>query len=112
MVELGFDILPPGFTPGSPSTARVTMMNDDPPPSDPVQTRCPDDSGERIVMVGRGEISQVGESEFWRVEMDPGRFYVVEVLGTNDGSDVTGEDTPGGLTLSDPHLYGENGQTP
>ena len=106
MVELGFDILPPGFTPGSPSTARVTMMNDDPPPSDPVQTRCPDDSGERIVMVGRGEISQVGESEFWRVEMDPGRFYVVEVLGTNDGSDVTGEDTPGGLTLSDPHLYG------
>ena len=104
MVELGFDTLPSGFAPGSPSTARVTMMNDDPPPSDPVQTRCPDDSGERIVMVGRGEISETGESEFWRVELAPGRFYVVEVLGMNDPSDVMGESNPGNLTLSDPNL--------
>ena len=104
MVELGFGTLPSGFAPGSPSTARVTMMNDNPPLSDPVQTRCPGDSGERIVMVGHGEISQAVESEFWRVELDPGRFYVVEVLGMNDPSDVMGESNPGNLTLSDPHL--------
>ena len=107
MVELGFDILPPGFTPGSPSTARVTMMNDDPPPSDPVQTRCPDDSGERIVMVGRGEISQVGEE--WNSggsRWTPGGSTLWRCWGrTTDRT--SRERTPrGGLTLSDPHLYG------
>ena len=55
-------------------------------------------------MVGHGEISQAVESEFWRVDLDPGRFYVVEVLGLNDPSDVMGESNPGNLTLSDPHL--------
>ena len=106
MVELGFDALPSGFAPGSPSTARVTLMNDDMSLSEPVQDRCPDDSGERMVLVSVGEISQLGEVDFWRIEMDPGRFYVLEVLGTNDGWDVAGEGNPGGLTLSDPHLYG------
>ena len=106
MVELGFGALPSGLALGSPATTRVTLMNDDMPHSEQVQDRCPDDSGERIVLVSVGEISQPGEVDFWRIEMDPGRFYVLEVLGTNDGWDVTGEDNPGGLTLSDPHLYG------
>ena len=104
MVELGLGALPNGFAAGSPATARVTLMNDDIPSPDPVRTQCPDDSGERIVMVGNGEINQAGESEFWRVALDPGRFYVVEVLGMNDPQDVMGQSNPGNLTLGDPNL--------
>ena len=102
---LGFGPLPDGFAPGSPATARVTLMDNDMPPPEPGQNRCPNDSGERMVLVGNGAISQAGESEFWRVEMDPGRFYVIEVLGTYDQWDVMGESNPGNLTLSDPHLF-------
>ena len=102
---LGFGPLPDGFAPGSPATARVTLMDNDMPPPEPGQNRCPNDSGERMVLVGNGDISQAGESDFWRVEMDPGRFYVIEVLGTNDQWDVMGESNPGNLTLSDPHLF-------
>ena len=106
MVELGFDILPVGFAAGTPDTARVTLMNDDRAPSEPAQYGCPGDSGERMVLVGNGNISQAGESEFWRVEVDPWRSYVIEVLGSDGRPDVMEEANPGGLTLSDPHLYG------
>ena len=102
---LGFGPLPEGFAPGSPATARVTLMDNDMPPPEPGQNRCPSDSGERMVLVGNGSISQAGQSEFWRVEVDPGRFYVIEVLGTNDQWGVMGESNPGNLTLSDPHLF-------
>ena len=102
---LGFGPLPEGFAPGSPATARVILMDNDMPPPEPGQNRCPSDSGERMVLVGNGDISQAGQSEFWRVEMDPGRFYVIEVLGTNDQWGVMGESNPGNLTLSDPHLF-------
>ena len=102
---LGFGPLPDGFAPGSPATARVTLMDNDMPPPEPGQNRCPNDSGERMVLVGNGDISQAGESDFWRVEMDPGRFYVIEVLGTYDQWDVMDESNPGNLTLSDPHLF-------
>ena len=37
--------------------------------------------------------------------MDPGRFYVIEVLGSEGEPDIMGEANPGGLTLSDPHLF-------
>ena len=33
MVELGFRDLPAGFVPGSPPTARITLMNDDSTPN-------------------------------------------------------------------------------
>ena len=102
---LGFGPLPEGFAPGSPATARVILMDNDLPPPEPGQNRCPSDSGERMVLVANGDISQAGESEFWRVEIDPGRFYVIEVLGTNDQWGVMGESNPGNLTLSDPHLF-------
>ena len=102
---LGFGPLPDGFAPGSPATTRVTLMDNDMPPPDPGQNRCPSDSGEIMVLVGNGDISQAGQSEFWRVEMDPGRFYVIEVLGTNDQWGVMGESNPVNLTLSDPHLF-------
>ena len=102
---LGFGPLPEGFAPGSPATARVILMDNDLPPPEPGQNRCPSDSGEIMVLVGNGDISQAGQSEFWRVETDPGRFYVIEVLGTNDQWGVMGESNPGNLTLSDPHLF-------
>ena len=102
---LGFGPLPEGFAPGSPATARVILMDNDMPPPDPGQNRCPSDSGEIMVLVGHGDINQAGQSEFWRVEIDPGRFYVIEVLGTNDQWGVMGEGNPGNLTLSDPHLF-------
>ena len=102
---LGFGPLPEGFAPGSPATARVILMDNDMPPPEPGQNRCPSDSGEIMVLVGNGDISQAGQSEFWRVEVDPGRFYVIEVLGTNDQWGVMGESNPGNLTLSDPHLF-------
>ena len=106
MVELGFGTLPDGFAAGSLATARVTLRNDDITPPEPGQNQCPDDSGERMVLVRNGNISQAGESDFWRVELDPWRIYVIEVLGSDGGSDILGEANPGGLTLSDPHLYG------
>ena len=60
MVELGFGVLPDGFAAGSPPTALVALMNDDRGPSDPVRNQCPNDSGERIVLIDGGEI---GEAE-------------------------------------------------
>ena len=106
VVDLGFGILPDGFAAGSLVTARVTLINEDVTPPEPGRNRCPDDSGERMVLVRNGDISQAGESDFWRVELDPWRSYVIEVLGSDGESDILGEANPGGLTLSDPHLYG------
>ena len=105
MVKLGFGTLPDGFTAGSPATARVTLMNDDVTPPVQSQYPCPPDSGQRIVMVGNGEISQAGQSEFWKVELDPWRTYVIEVLGADGVGDIMGAPNPGNLTLDDPHLF-------
>ena len=63
------------------------------------------DSGQRIVMAGNGEISQAGQSEFWKVELDPWRTYVIEVLGADGVGDIMGAPNPGNLTLDDPHLF-------
>ena len=102
---LGFGPLPEGFAPGSPANTRVTLIDNDMPPPEPGQDRCPSESGERMVLVGQDHILQAGESHFWRVELDPWRFYVIEVLGSDGGPDIMGEATPGDLTLSDPHVY-------
>ena len=104
IVELGFGALPSNFIPGTPATARVTLMNNDEDPAEPVLNRCPDDSGDRLILLGNGHIGQAGESDFWRVPVDPWRFYVLEVLGSDGDSDILGAPNPGNLTLSDPHL--------
>ena len=50
-------------------------------------------------------ISVAGESDFWKVELDPHRLYIIEVLGSESGFDVLNEDTyPGELTLHDADL--------
>ena len=66
---------------------------------------CPTNSGTRITLGRTGTIGQAGESDFWRVEPDPWRVYIIEVLGADSGLDVVGRDTySGNLTLRDPEL--------
>ena len=69
------------------------------------RTACPPDSGERIILERVGTIGQSGERDFWRVELDPYRVYIIEVLGADGGIDLMGDDThQGDLTLADPDL--------
>ena len=66
---------------------------------------CPTNSGTRITLERTGTIGQAGESDFWSVELDPWRVYIIEVLGADSGLDVVGRDTySGNLTLADPEL--------
>ena len=100
-VQLGFGDLPPGVARGSTSTATVELMNMEVPQVN--RHMCPSDAGERIVLESVGEITQAGESDFWRVKLDLQRLYIIEVLGKDSGRDVMDRDThPGDLTLEDP----------
>ena len=100
-VQLGFGDLPPGVARGTPSTATVELMNMEVPQVS--RYMCPSDAGERIILEGVGEITQAGESDFWRVKLDLQRLYIIEVLGKDSGLDVMDRDThPGDLTLEDP----------
>ena len=50
-----------------------------------------------------GEISVPGERDFWPIEFDPHRFYIIEILGSGGSRDLLGDDTSkGALTLEDP----------
>lgn len=107
------------------TTATVTITDSDEPPVDPVDPPvdpplnpvdpvsppgsfvCDNQANKRIVLSAVGEISEPGESDFWEVDTDPYRFYLVEVLGADWGADLIGEDTyDGDLTLGDPELIG------
>ena len=88
-VELGFGPLPAGVALGSPSTATVELMNMEDNPS---LHQCPEDSGQRIVLDASGEIGQAGDSQFWRVQFDPYRLYIIELYGRNDPSDIMEDD--------------------
>ena len=100
-VELRFGTLPPGVARGVPSTATVELMNMEVPQVN--RYMCPSDAGNRIILESVGVISEVGESDFWRVKLDPHRLYIIEVLGNDSGQDVMNRDTyPGDLTLEDP----------
>ena len=100
-VELGFGTLPPGVARGNPDTATVELMNMEVPQVN--RYMCPSDAGNRIVLESVGQISVAGESDFWRVKLDPHRLYIIEILGKDSGQDVMDRDTyPGDLTLEDP----------
>ena len=72
-----------------------------------VTTECPTDNGTRIILERTGEIGQAGETDFWKVDLDPWRVYIIEVLGANSGLDVVGVDSyQGNLTLADPRMVG------
>ena len=97
-VKLGFGSLPAGVTGGS--TAETVVSIADNPITTPPSLECNNEASKIIVLDAIGEISAAGESDFWRVELDPGRMYIIEVLGSERGLDVIGEDTYGGdLTL-------------
>ena len=97
-VLLGFGNLPQGVARGAPSTATVELMNMEIP-----TYTCPTGAGETIILESVGEISEVGEADFWRVKLDPYRVYIIEVLGKDSGEDVMNRDTySGDLTLEDP----------
>ena len=64
MIALGFGDLPAGVAAGSPSTATVELMNQE---NGATQTECPDDSGRRIILDSRGEITETDVSQFWRI---------------------------------------------
>ncbi len=103
-VELGFGSLPSGVALGSPSAATVELMNMEDNPS---LTQCPADSGQRIVLNARGEIQQAGDSVYHRLQLDPHRTYIIELLGAERTVDIMGEDSSSdNLTLDNPLLMG------
>ena len=101
-VQLSFDTLPPGVARGNPAIATVELMNME---TNKAQIECPDDSGRRILRNTVEEITQGGQSQFLRVQLDPARGYLIEVYGNDNPSDIVGDDTDSkDLTLEDPRV--------
>ena len=90
-VRLTFGDLPMGVAAGSPSATTVELMNME---NGSAQTQCPEDSGRRIILDSRGEITENGVSEFWRVRLDPYRVYLIEVFGSDSHADLVGDELP------------------
>ena len=91
MIALGFGDLPAGVVAGSPSTATVELMNTE---NGIARTRCPDDSGRRIVFDRRGEITETNGNQFWRIRLDPYRTYLIEVFGSRSQTDLNRDELP------------------
>ena len=114
-LDIGFRDLPDAVEVGI-IFGTAIIIEDDDKAGTTVRNQCPSDSGTRIILERVGTISQAGESDFWAVKLDPYVVYLVEVLGSDYGADVTGNDTySGDLTLADPDLIGfwkDNRSTP
>ncbi len=91
MIRLAFGDLPAGVVEGSPSTTTVKLMNME---NGAASTQCPDDSGRRIILDSRGEITEADVSQFWRIRLDPYRVYLIEVFGSNPQEDLNGDELP------------------
>ena len=104
-VRIGFHNLPDGVVAGVIDTTEITIEEND---FNIKKTYgCNPDSGQIIILEETGNISQAGDTDFWKVDLDPWRVYIFEALGADSGVDVIGEDThPGDLTLSDPDIVG------
>ena len=105
-VEVGFGNLPAGLATAEPSTATVQLMNTelDDGGADP-QVQCDNLATKVIILDGIGDIANSGDSDYWIVDLDPYRDYLIEAIGADDGRDVLGEDTHAGdLTLIDPDV--------
>ena len=86
MVELGFGTLPTGFGPGSPGTARITLMNDD----------GIEPTGQNRVCTN-GEITVGGQTDrwIWRItDSDYWDEYTIDLMGLHSNNG----------TLRDPHI--------
>ena len=111
LVLLSFRTLPVGVAAGDLDTAPVVLLSTETPaPSEPLvqpiqQSYCNNQASKIIVLDAIGVIGVAGESDFWKVELDPHCLYIIEVLGSESGFDVLNEDTyPGELTLHDADL--------
>ena len=111
LVLLSFRTLPVGVAAGDLDTAQVVLLSTETPaPSEPLvqpiqQSYCNNQASKIIVLDAIGVIGVAGESDFWKVELDPHCLYIIEVLGSESGFDVLNEDTyPGELTLHDADL--------
>ena len=59
-----------------------------------------------IVLDKIGSIDNPDDTAFWTVYLDPYKFYLIEVIGKNDGRDMLDEVTyRGTLTLEDPDIF-------
>ena len=110
-VLLSFRTLPVGVAAGDLDTAQVALLSTETrAPSEPLvqplqHPDCNNQASKIIVLDAIGVISVAGVSDFWKVELDPHRLYIIEVLGSASGFDVLNEDTyPGELTLHDADL--------
>ena len=111
LVHLSFATLPVGAAAGDLDTATVVLMSTEiPAPSEPIAQPlqgpgCNNQASKIIMLDAIGVISVAGQSDFWRVELDPQRLYIIEVLGSESGIDILDEDSyPGELTLHDADL--------
>ena len=103
VVELGFGTLPVGVVSTSPSTAAVELMNTE---TEGTQAECDNHANKIIVLDKIGSIDNPDDTAFWTVYLDPYKFYLIEVIGKNDGRDMLGEVTyQGTLTLEDPDIF-------
>ena len=91
MITLGFGDLPAGVIAEEPTVTTIELMNTE---IDPNSIRCPDDSGARIILDAYGEITQAGDSQFWRLQLDPYRTYLIEVFGSSSQTDLNGDELP------------------
>ena len=89
MVELGFGTLPAGFVPGSPSTARITLMNDD-------GMGVGETTGQSRVCT-KGEITVRGQTDRWVWRITGSSYwdeYTIDLMGLHSNKG----------TLRDPHI--------
>ena len=89
MVELGFGTLPAGFAPGSPSTARITLMNDD-------SMGVGGTTGQNRVCT-KGEITVRGQTDRWVWRITDSSYwdeYTIDLMGMHSNKG----------TLRDPHI--------
>ena len=89
MVELGFGTLPAGFAPGSPSTARITLMNED-------GMGVGETPGQNRVCT-KGEITIRGQTDRWIWRITDSSYldeYTIDLMGLHSNKG----------TLRDPHI--------
>ena len=89
MVELGFGTLPTGFAPGSPSTAKITLMNDD-------SMGVGGTTGQNRVCT-KGEITVRGQTDRWVWRITDSSYwdeYTIDLMGMHSNKG----------TLRDPHI--------
>ena len=89
MVDLGFGTLPAGFAPGSPSTARITLINDD-------SMGVGGTTGQNRVCT-KGEITVRGQTDRWVWRITDSSYwdeYTIDLMGMHSNKG----------TLRDPHI--------